>query len=80
MVVVNFYVLDRKYLFWANVVLKIKIICLKGGICYLNYFEYVKLNDDVHFFCFTSFLASLTQNLPTVYSQKVKANRFPCFS
>ena len=43
MVVFTFSSLYQKYLFWANLVLK---------IWYLDYFEYAELNEDVQFFLF----------------------------
>ena len=50
---VVFAVFDRKQPFWTNLVQKIKIISLSTAeVWYLNYFEYLELDGDVHFFRF----------------------------
>ena len=79
--------LNRKYPFWINLVQKFKIVSLNRN---LN-FEYVKVNDDVHLFCFRPFFASFVEkillafwryliNLPAVYSRRREANDFSYFS
>ena len=56
---------------------------------YLDYFEYVKFDGDVPFFCVRPFLANFVQNihlafwcylvnLPAVYSKRLKASGFSC--
>ena len=55
MAMFTFSVLDQKYPFWVKFGPKIKISSLRAEIWYLEYFEYVKFDDDVNFFCFRPF-------------------------
>ena len=44
----SFFVFDRKYLFWSQNL----NLFVRRGIWYLDQFEYVEFNSDVHFFHF----------------------------
>ena len=47
----TFSVLDWKFLFWVNLVLKIEIV-IWSWISYWGWYEYADFNRDAHFFCF----------------------------
>ena len=47
-----FYVFDHKYLFWANLVQKLKVN-VQIEIWYKDQFEYAKFNGGAYFVCFT---------------------------
>ena len=47
----TFSVLGRKYLFWANLVQKFKIICLSQTFV-IRKIEYAEFSDNVDFFRF----------------------------
>ena len=76
--------LDRKYPFWVNLVQKFEI-------WYLDYFEYVKFDGDIHLFCFRPFSASFAEkirlafwcyliNISAIDSQRREASDFSCFN
>ena len=62
-----FFVFDQKYTFWANLVPKLKIACLKWSWS-LDYFKYEKLSDDVYFLFNQKydFWANLVQKIKVV--------------
>ena len=63
---------------------------IKAEIWYLDYFEYVKFDGDVHLFWAFSFARFVQKislgfwyyliNLPAVYLQRPETSRFSCFS
>ena len=50
----DFFVLDRKYLFGANLVRKIKIVSLNWNLEPRGQFKYEEFSGDVHFFFFST--------------------------
>ena len=73
MVMFTFFVLDRKYLFWANLVQKFKTVCLKWNLAS----RLIRIcNGDVHFFHFwleILFLSKFGPNI-SIFLFKVKCD------
>ena len=52
MVVLTFSVSDVKHFFWANLIQKIKIVCLSWNLVLRLIIEHAEFNGGAHFFCF----------------------------
>ena len=51
MVMFTLCVFDRKDIFWANLVLKFKIVCMKWNFVISNSNMYAEFNCGIHFIC-----------------------------
>ena len=91
---------DRKYLFLGKLFQEINAVCWNKKLeprlirifdsWYQDYFEHVKFDCDVHFFCFRPYFPSFVQKIhlafwcymisfAPVYSQRYEASGFSCF-